>query len=445
MVTPNIGAFIAWGFITALFIPSGWIPNAYLAKLVEPMCLYLLPILIGFSGGRLVYGVRGGVVGAVATMGVVAGSSVPMFVGAMAVGPLGAWVVRQIDRSVAGKVPLGFEMLAANFSAGIVGMALTLIAYTVIGPIVGAVTGALGAGAEWITRTGLLPFIALFLEPGKVLFVNNALNHGVLSPLGIAQAKETGKSIFFLLETNPGPGLGLLFAYWLCGRGAAKQSSPGAMIIHFFGGIHEIYFPYALMNPATILALISGGMAANVTFVATHAGLVAVPSPGSIFAEIAMAPRGHLTPVLLGIAVGALVSCAVAMPIVRRAQAEDAAVEEREPVTGRVAGKETQEQGAALPEIPPVIVFACEAGMGSSAIGESILKRKLQAAGLTVAVKHSSLHEIPPSAKVVISHRSLVARVREIAPESALYAVDDFLHSPVYDELVDALSALAKR
>lgn len=447
MVTPNIGAFIAWGLITALFIPTGWIPNAHLARLVAPMSMALLPILIGFTGGRLLYGIRGGVVGAVATMGVVAGSSVPMFAGAMIVGPLGGWLIQRWDRIVAGKVPAGFEMLVSNFSAGVAAMGLTLIAYTVIGPVAAGLTAMLGAGAEWITKTGLLPLVALFIEPGKVMFANNAINHGVLSPLGIAQVKETGKSIFFLLETNPGPGLGLLLAYWVCGKGAAKHSSPGAILIHLFGGIHEIYFPYALMNPATLLALVAGGIAANTVFVTTGAGLAGVPSPGSILAEIAMAPRGGLIPVLAGIACGALVSCVVAMPIVRRApaqqpDAEAGAASEESPAPANAASEAGRpvRTGAR-----PTIVFVCEAGMGSSVMGESILKRKLQDAGLDAEVTHCALSELRPSAGVVISHRSLSSRVRQIAPGAAVYAVDEFINSPVYDELVERLCGFAPK
>ncbi len=453
MVTPNIGAFIAWGLITALFIPSGWIPNAHLARLVAPMSLALLPILIGFSGGRLVYGIRGGVVGAVATMGVVAGSEVPMFVGAMLVGPLGGWLIKRWDSLVERRVPAGFEMLVRNFSAGVLGMGMALASFTVVGPLALKVTTLLGGGAARITKAGLLPLVALLIEPGKVMFANNAINHGVLSPLGMAQVKEAGRSIFFLLETNPGPGLGLLLAYWLCGKGVAKHSSPGAILIHFFGGIHEIYFPYALMNPLTLVALMAGGIAANSVFVATHAGLAGVPSPGSILAEIAMAPRGGLIPVLAGIAVGALVSCIVAIPIVRRSPADQSDTDSAEAGAASLASagaspasNPASAPGGAVAQGPPAIVFfVCEAGMGSSVMGAAILKRKMQQAGLDVEVRHCALGELSPSAGVVISHQSLSARIRSVAPGAALYAVEDFINSPVYDQLVLQLSASAPK
>ncbi|MBW7459484.1 mannitol-specific PTS transporter subunit IIC, partial [Paenibacillus sepulcri] len=280
MVMPNIGAFIAWGLITALFIPTGWIPNEYLGKLVDPMITYLLPLLIGYTGGQMLHGTRGGVIGAIATMGVIIGSDIPMFIGAMIVGPLSAWILRAFDRSVEGKIRSGFEMLVNNFSAGIIGGALALGAYTGIGPVVEKASQLLASGVEALINAGLLPLANILIEPGKILFLNNAINHGVLGPIGLEQASNTGKSIIFMLESNPGPGLGILLAYWFVGKGLTKQSAPGAAIIHFFGGIHEIYFPYILMNPRLILAVIAGGVTGSFTFTIFNAGLVATPSPG---------------------------------------------------------------------------------------------------------------------------------------------------------------------
>ena len=348
MVIPNIAALIAWGLITALFIPRGWIPNEHIAALVSPLIMYLLPVLIGFTGGRLVYGTRGGVVGALATMGAAVGSSVPMFIGAMTLGPLGGWSIKKVDQLLEGKTPKTLEALVTNFSAGLVGLGLTLLAYTLAGPFMQALTLTLGAGAKRITQAGVLPLISLLIEPGKVLFVNNAINHGVLAPLGIAEAKQAGKSIFFLLETNPGPGLGLLCAYWLCGKGEVKQSTPGAMVIHFLGGVHEIYFPYVLMNPPTVLAMIAGGMSATATFVLMHAGLVATPAPGSIFAYIAMAPKGGLAPVLSGVLIGAVASFLVALPIVSRSSTSGAVASAFAKAKETVQARQAQPQSGGI-------------------------------------------------------------------------------------------------
>lgn len=306
MVVPNIGAFIAWGLITALFIPTGWVPNERFAALVGPMILNLLPILIGYTGGKIVYGHRGGVIGAVVTVGVIVGSDIPQFLGGMLVGPTSAWLLMKIDEVLEPNIPIGFELLVNNFALGILGTILALVALLVIGPAVQGVSDVVGGIVAWLVDARLLPLAAFLIEPAKVLFLNNAINLGILAPLGAAAAEETGRAIHFLLETNPGPGLGMLTAYWVAGQGLLKDSAPGAIIIHFFGGIHEIYFPYVLAHPIMIGAMFAGGLAADFWFVIFDAGLVATPSPGSIFAYLAVIPRGQHFPVLGGVAVGAI-------------------------------------------------------------------------------------------------------------------------------------------
>ena len=342
MVIPNIAAILAWGLITALFIPTGWIPNETFAKLVGPMILYLLPLLIGYTGGKMVYGHRGGVVGAAATMGVVVGADIPMFLGAMIMGPLGGWAIKKLDTLWEEKIPVGFEMLVNNFSAGILAVILILIANVVIGPIVGAFSNAAGALVDALIKARLLPLAAIFIEPAKILFLNNAINHGVLSPLGVAASQSSGRAIHFLLETNPGPGLGLLIAFYMAGKGMLKETAPGSMIIHFLGGIHEVYFPYVLAHPIMILAMIAGGFAADLWFVISGAGLVAAPSPGSIFAYLAVIPPGQHFQVLTGVLIGAVVTAVVGVVILRlNPVKEDASEEETNAVVGAVPGLST--------------------------------------------------------------------------------------------------------
>lgn len=337
MIIPNIGAFIAWGLITALFIPTGWLPNETFAELVGPMIVYLLPILIGYTGGKLVHDTRGGVVGAAATMGVIVGADIPMFLGAMVMGPLGGWLIKKVDEALEEKIPVGFEMLINNFSAGILVVILALIGNVVISPVVTGISNALGGLVDAMVSARLLPLAAIVIEPAKILFLNNALNHGVLAPLGVAAVEQSGKAIHFLLETNPGPGLGLLLAYYFVGKGMLKESAPGAMIIHFLGGIHEIYFPYVLAHPIMILSVIAGGFTADLWFTIMNAGLVATPSPGSIFAYLAVIPRGQHFAVLTGVLIGAAVSFVVGSVIlrvrpVRVEEEEDTTVSE--PVSG---------------------------------------------------------------------------------------------------------------
>ncbi|MGN4949937.1 PTS mannitol transporter subunit IICBA [Aeromonas sp. 94A] len=450
MVMPNIGAFIAWGFITALFIPTGWLPNETLAKLVGPMITYLLPLLIGYTGGKLMGGERGGVVGAITTMGVIVGTDIPMFMGAMMVGPLGGWAIKRFDKAMDGRVKSGFEMLVNNFSAGLIGMLLAILAFFVIGPFVKVLSGLLAGGVGFLVENHMLPLTSIFVEPAKILFLNNAINHGIFSPLGIQQATEHGSSIFFLIEANPGPGMGVLLAYMVFGRGAAKQSAAGASIIHFFGGIHEIYFPYVLMNPRLILAVIAGGMTGVFTLTLFNAGLVSPASPGSIFAVLLMTPKASLIGVALSIISATLVSFLVAAVFVRAQQPEadeaDALGEATRKMKAMKGGKpETaaaKKPGGELMAVRNIVV-ACDAGMGSSAMGAGMLRKRVQAAGLDISVTNRAIDQLDDQVDWVITHKDLTERARRHAPNAHHISLTNFLDNGLYQELVQSLSSAA--
>ncbi len=447
MVMPNIGAFIAWGLITALFIPTGWLPNEGLAKLVGPMITFLLPLLIGYTGGKAVAGTRGGVLGAIATSGVIIGADIPMFIGAMIMGPLAGWVIKKFDQIVEGSVPVGFEMLVNNFSAGIIGGILAIIAYTGVGPVVLALNSVIRAGVDIIVTAGMLPIASLFIEPGKILFLNNAMNHGILSPIGIQQAQETGKSIFFLLEPNPGPGLGLLLAYWVFAKGMAKDSAPGAIIIHFLGGIHEIYFPYVLMNPILLLAVIAGGMSGVFTFVLLGGGLVATPAPGSIFAILALTPKGVYFANIAGVVVSTVVSFLVASVFVKRSanQMDDSELEAAKGAVSELKGRKNTSDTVVAGSALKKIIYACDAGMGSSAMGASALKNKLKKAGYThVSITNCAIEDIPADAQIVVTHEKLATRVQNKIPQAEHIFVKDFIQNQVYDIISARLAGLEK-
>ncbi|MFP1759963.1 PTS mannitol transporter subunit IICBA [Lonsdalea quercina] len=461
MVMPNIGAFIAWGLITALFIPTGWRPNETLAKLVEPMITYLLPLLIGYTGGRLVGGERGGVVGAITTMGVIVGADMPMFMGAMMAGPLGGWAIKRFDRCVDGKIKSGFEMLVNNFSAGIIGMLLAGLAFMAIGPLVSSLSKVLATGVNLLVQDNLLPLTSIFVEPAKVLFLNNAINHGIFSPLGIQQATETGKSVVFLIEANPGPGLGLLLAYMFFGKGSAKQSAPGAAIIHFFGGIHEIYFPYVLMNPRLMLAVILGGMTGVFTLTLFNAGLVSPASPGSIFAVLLMTPKSSLIGVVLSILMSGLVSFLVSAVMLKRVPVGDEEDNGLADATRRMQSLKQKAKGGNAPgaaQPQPVmsatldasqdlslvrkIIVACDAGMGSSAMGAGVLRKKIKDAGLThISVTNMAINNLPEEVDLVITHQDLTERALQHAPHAIHLSLSNFLDSGLYNELTTRLLA----
>ncbi|MDQ0828080.1 PTS system mannitol-specific IIC component [Arthrobacter sp. B2I5] len=468
MIMPNIGAFIAWGLITALFIEKGWLPVPQLGGfgetggkpnigLVGPMITYLLPLLIGYTGGKNVYDVRGGVVGAIGTMGVIVGAGIPMFIGAMIMGPLGGWTMKKIDMLWDGKIRPGFEMLVNNFSAGIWGALLAMLGFFGISPLVTAFSTAAGNVVQFLVNNGLLPLTSIFIEPAKVLFLNNAINHGVLTPLGVQQSLDQGKSILFLLEANPGPGLGILLAYMFFGRGAAKASAPGAAIIHFLGGIHEIYFPYVLMRPLLILAAIAGGMTGIATLAVTGAGLVAPAAPGSILAVLAQTSRDSYLGVILSVLLATTASFLVASVIMKTTKHSDEAdlgdaTARMEAMKGKKSSVSSTLTGAGASAgaasgrggvgvlAGPVrnIVFACDAGMGSSAMGASVLRNKIKAAGFPdVKVTNASIANLSDTYDVVVTHQDLTERAKPATSSAVHYSVDNFMSSPRYEEIVD--------
>lgn len=440
MVMPNIGAFIAWGFITALFIEAGWIPNERLATLVDPMLKYLIPTLIAFQGGRMVGGDRGGVMGAVATLGVIAGSEQTMLIGAMAMGPFAGLIIKKIDKAVEGKIPAGFEMLVNNFSVGIFGMILAIIGYYLIGPVMATILTILTAGVEILVTNKLLPFVAIFVEPAKVLFLNNAINHGIFTPIGIEQAAETGKSIMYMLEANPGPGLGVLLAYWVFSKDkVTKSSAPGAVIIHFFGGIHEIYFPYVLMNPVIIIAPIAASIVTIFYYSIMGAGLVGPASPGSIIAFLAVAPKGETLKVLIGVVLAAVVSFVVASPIVKLSGNKNL-----DEATDKMKNMKAEAKGLAKAngEIKK-IVFACDAGMGSSAMGATKFRNRIAPLNLGITVINTSVDNVPADADVVVCQAVLQDRAKASAPQAELITIGNFLADPNLDALFASLEAKA--
>ncbi|MFN3949742.1 PTS mannitol transporter subunit IICB [Microbacterium sp.] len=523
MIMPNIAAFIAWGFITMLFIPAGffganspfgwhWAPVAEIlggggdaatiqwpgaataltanadgstyqgyVGLVSVMITYLLPLLIANTAGRIVYGARGGVVATIAVMGVIVGTNIPMFLGAMIMGPLAAWITKQMDKLWDGKIRPGFEMLVNNFSAGILGMILAIVGFFAFGPVFLGISTVLGGIVAFLVQFNLLPVLSIIVEPAKVLFLNNAINHGVFTPLGIEQAAESGKSILFLIEANPGPGLGLLLAFTFFGVGAAKASAPGAIVIQFLGGIHEIYFPYALAKPATILALIAGGAAGVATNMIFGGGLVFPAAPGSIIAVTAAAAGGGVANVLvvyLSVVVAAVVTFLIAGIILRASRKRDAEAEGDSfaaaiDQTAANKGKESSTLGALRTRAAGTtgsgttdsadrdvegalgglgggvatkqlnnIVFACDAGMGSSAMGASVLRNKIKKAGIDgVTVTNQAIANLDGSADLVITQNQLTDRAKAQSPGSMHVSVDNFMNSPKYDEVVEMVRA----
>ena len=491
MIMPNIAAFIAWGIITALFIDKGWVGNdgpieawqwadsailgggvigdTQYTGLVGPIINYLLPLLIAFTGGRMVHGHRGGVVGAVAAFGVIIGAEgTVMFLGAMIAGPLTALILKYVEKPWQGKIKPGFEMLVDNFSAGFVAFFASLAAFFWLAPVMKWLTDILGGAVGWLVETGLIPLASIIVEPAKVLFLNNAINHGVFTPLGTDQSAQTGKSLLFLIEANPGPGLGLLMAITVFGVGAARATAPGAAVIQFLGGIHEVYFPYVLAKPVLILGLIAGGATGVLTNVIFQSGLVAPAAPGSIFAVLFQtAPGSHLG-VILSVILAAAVTFVVCMPFLLATRRRDleaeaaggdklaAAIAQTEANKGKksehlsnLAARTGSTAGASAPAATAVattpiqnIVFACDAGMGSSAMGASVLRNKLKKAGIEdVTVTNAAIANLDGTADLVITQQQLTDRAKGKSPNSIHVSVDNFMNAPQYEEVVEMVKS----
>lgn len=443
MVMPNIGALIAFGFLAALFIDTGWIPNKNFSSMVSPMLTYLIPVLIAATGGKMVGGDRGRVVAAIAVIGaIMSNTEITMLMAAMLVGPLSGFCIKKFDQLMDGHMPAGFEMLINNFSVGIFGLVLALISYIAIGPLMSGILTVLTAGVNVLVNHGLLPLVSVFIEPAKVLFLNNAINHGVFTPIATGQAEELGKSIMYMLEANPGPGLGVLLAYMFCCKDkVTKQSAPGAVIIHLFGGIHEIYFPYVLMNPVVIIAPIIGNMVAIFWFNLMGCGLRGPASPGSIIAYLMMTPGPDMWKVIVGVVLATAVSFVIAAPIVKMAGSKSL-----EDAQNEMAARKAEAKGQAAPaEISSVsgiskIIFACDAGMGSSAMGATKFRKRIQDVRPDIKVTNTSVDNIPSDCDIAVVQVTLVERAKKSAPQAQIITIGNFLSDPNLDVLYDKLT-----
>lgn len=441
MVIPNMGAFIAWGLLTALFLETGWIPNEAFATMISPMITYLLPLLLAYSGGKLVAGERGAIIATITTMGLIVGSSITMFLGAMIMGPLSAVIIKKFDKAIKGKVPGGFEMVVNNFSLGIIGMILCVLSFEFVGPVIEVGNNIVYAGITAFVETGFLPLLAVINEPAKVLFLNNVIDQGIYYPLGMQDALEAGKSIFFTVASNPGAGLGLLLAYSIFGTGVSKKSAPGAVIIHFLGGIHEIYFPYVLMKPLMIVPMIAGSACGIATFSLFDVGLVAGPSPGSIFSYLALTPRGNYLGIIAGVLVATVVSFAIASLILKTSKD----IDDDELLESQAKSKAMKSEGksilndtlnAATAVKYENIVFACDAGLGSSALGATTFNKKITKLGVKANVANYAIEKIPADTDVIVVHENLKDRVLLKYSDKHVITIKNYLNDPNIEQLL---------
>ena len=428
MIIPNIGAFIAWGFIAAIFSPTGWFPNERISTLIDPLKNYLLPLLVGYTGGKVTGGARGGIVASIATIGVICGANIPMILGAIIIGPVSGYLIKKLDIKLKDKIPYGFEMLVNNFSLAFMGIILAIIGLVIIGPSIIIVDKIMNKGVYFIIRNGLLALLAIFIEPIKVLFLNNVMNHGIINIIAMDQITEYGKSILYLLEANPGPGLGVILSYYIYSKGVMKQFVPSAAIIQFFGGIHEIYFPYILLNPQLLIAAIIGNTVSIMIFLIFNTGLISLASPGSIFSIMMLSYKGDILKNLLGVFGGAIVSFFIATILLKRKY--------RKNVDININKKNKNELNFDIKSIKK-IVFACDVGMGSSAMGARNFINKIKDFKLDIEVINSSISNIPSDSDIIITHKGLLGGIKKDINKSKIICIENFLEDDTLELLYE--------
>ena len=422
-IMPNVSIFVVWGFIEAI---TPFVTGDFQKALIQvnPFFIhYLLPLLIGYTGGKLIEPTRGGVVGAIAVSGMLVGNLTSPLFGAMIMGPLSGFILLRFDRFFFKKVPIGYEMLVRNFSAGLVGGTLCICGLLFFSSWMATILLAINQGLYKLITYGALPLLNLFFEVLKVFFFNNAINHGLLTPLGLEQAENTGTSILFLIEANPGPGLGILLAFVCFGGKKLQTNATGALFVHLLGGIHEVYFPFVLLNPYLFLAVIVGGITGTSVFQLLNVGLKAPVSPGSLIMILSNVPARMILGVILGIFVSTICTFFCATIILKKTKRKMKS--EGEPVFMKKIDE---------------IIFACDAGMGSSAMGASLLRKQLELAGIKIPVSYCSVHQLSNQINCLIIYQEELAEIVEKqAPLANKLAITHFLNQHIYEQIVAEL------
>ncbi|PPE06648.1 PTS transporter subunit EIIC [Mesoplasma corruscae] len=480
MIMPSIGVLLAWGLWTAMFLydydnnkPLGWFNAPMLGRLVDPGLKYLIPILIAFNGARMIYGIRGGMLATFVILGTIIGTdwiyanhitladgshpgSPNQFIGAMVVGPLSGWFLKKMESFYLEKINKSYEMLVKNFGIGFFGILLALVTFFGWGWIMWGITWtmiqiiSLFGSNKW-----LAPLMGIFTEPVKVSFLNNALNHGVMGPIGyneIAQQTAEGlknpRSIFFLFDPNPGPGLGMLLAYICFTKGENRYNAAGSSLIHAIGGIHEVYFVFILAKPKMLIATMLGVVGSQFITSYLGGGTIATPSPGSIISLVALSPGLHALLInLLSVLVGVLIAFGISalLLITDKNKGGDESMNFQLTDEGISFNENKKEQENTYKKDfqwinVKTIVFACEAGMGSSAMAAGIVSKWVKQNNLEIKVTNIAVKELNDSYDVVVTMQNFKTFAEQKAPNSYIYPIQKFMGPGVYDELYKNLT-----
>lgn len=455
-----IGIFIFVGILSVIFGDYGWAPNENIYAISQFVYSYVIPALIAYAAGNhmgQIYEKRpdvpktginhaGGAIAVMAAAGIMIADKNCAILGAMILGPVCGLLWKHVLEPLTRKAVQGMEMLTRNLVAAIVGAAFSITAYYVLTPVLSAVTHVIMMGVDWLIAHKLICLTSVLIEPAKVFFLNNSIHHGILLPLAMQQAEQSGSSMLFLLETNPGPGLGVLLALWLSNRKKRKEYA-AYMFVECIGGIHEIYFPEVLANLWLLLALIPGGMAGILCMSVFHVASAGLVSPGSILTLLFMSGH-HVLGTLFAVAISTAVSCAIAFFILKRqgkwyTEAAISAQEEKEETVQEKKEEAVQEKRQVLEkelmqEIK--IGFICDAGVGSSAMGAALFRRKLKEEGMNgITAEAYAVDQIPEDLTIGVCQRAFLEILQKESNLSNIVTMESLLNQTEHLALIEKL------
>ena len=455
-----IGIFIFVGILSVIFGDYGWAPNENIYAISQFVYSYVIPALIAYAAGNhmgQIYEKRpdvpktginhaGGAIAVMAAAGVMIADKNCAILGAMILGPVCGLLWKHVLEPLTRKAVQGMEMLTRNLVAAIVGAAFSIAAYYVLTPVLSAVTHVIMMGVDWLIAHKLICLTSILIEPAKVFFLNNSIHHGILLPLAMQQAEQNGSSMLFLLETNPGPGLGVLLALWLSNRKKRKEYA-AYMFVECIGGIHEIYFPEVLANLWLLLALIPGGMAGILCMSVFHVASAGLVSPGSILTLLFMSGH-HVLATLFAVAISTAVSCAIAFFILKRqgkwcTEAAISAQEEKKEEVQEKKEEAVQEKRQVLEkELMQGIKigFICDAGVGSSAMGAALFRRKLKEEGMDgITAEAYAVDQIPEDLTIGVCQRAFLEILQKESNLSNIVTMESLLNQTEHLALIEKL------
>lgn len=424
IIIQSIPFFILLGFLS-LFNER----NYFLFQLKETLRNYIIPVIICYNSGKEFHEKYGGIVSVIIISSFLINGSLQSFIEPIIIGfSFGYFTKKYFQLTEKIKLP-GFEMLINNLSLGLLSLVFSYFVYKGI-PYYKLFQDSIQLGLkDLVFNNRFIPFLSILIEPGKIFFMNNFINHGLLTPLGYSEVKEAGKSIFFLLETNPGPGLGILIYYYIVNKKEKNINKIKEVrtnfYIHFIGGIHEVYFPYVLKNIKLIFALIAGAFVGNFIFLNFNLGLVGLASPGSIILLMLLAPLESKLLVLFGVISSSIVTFGLAYIFDNKKDGEN------------IMEEKQQEDLYFSPKEKLRICVACDAGMGSSAMGATLFRKKLEKEKIkNIEVFNSSIDNVPENVNVIVVHSQLFERLKVDKEGKNIYIIEDFMDGAFYDNLV---------